>query len=343
MSAACNQSGASGAEPEALLRHRALIESALRAEVDRLPPGCVPAVAYHLGWRDADGRELHGHGGKVIRPAMTLLAAEAVGAAPETALPGAVALELVHNFSLIHDDIMDGDTQRRHRTTVWAQWGVAHAVIVGDALHAHAQRLLLEDEHAGGTAAAAEMARATALMIEGQLEDMSLAESGEAVVDRTVTMEAHKTGALFACACALGALLGGAGETQIAALRAFGLDLGLCFQAVDDVLGIWGDPAMTGKPAASDLREGKMSLPVVYALGSPEGDRLSEALAGDLDEKASAAAMAALDAAGSREWCDAFARRHLERALEVLAGGDLRPGPTADLTTIARFLVERGF
>lgn len=343
MSAARDQAGASGAMPEALLRHRALIESALRAEVDRLPPACVPAVAYHLGWRDADGRDLHRHGGKAIRPTMTLLAAEAVGAAPETALPGAVALELVHNFSLIHDDIMDGDTQRRHRTTMWAQWGVAHAVIVGDALLAHAQRLLLEDECAGGPAAAAELARATALMIEGQVEDMSLAETGEAVVDRTVIMEAHKTGALFACACALGALLGGAGETRAAALRAFGLDLGLCFQAVDDVLGIWGDPAKTGKPAASDLRAGKMSLPVVHALGSLQGDRLSQALAGDRDDEACAAAVAALDAAGSREWCDAFARRHLERALEVLEGAGLRPGPAEDLTAIARFLVERGF
>jgi geranylgeranyl diphosphate synthase type I len=334
---------ASGSVPEALLRHRALIESALRAEVDRLPAACVPAVAYHFGWRDADGRELHGHGGKAIRPAMTLLAAEAVGAAPETALPGAVAVELVHTFSLIHDDIMDGDAERRHQQTVWAQWGVAHAVIVGDALLAHAQRLLLEDECSGGPAAAAELARATALMIEGQVEDMSLAETGVAVLDRTVTMEAHKTGALFACACALGALLGGAGETQVAALRVFGLDLGLCFQAVDDVLGIWGDPARTGKPAASDLREGKMSLPIVHALGSPESDRLSEALAGDRDDKAFAAAVAALDAAGSREWCAAFARDHLERAVEVLEGGGLQPGPAEDLTAIARFLVERGF
>jgi geranylgeranyl diphosphate synthase type I len=262
-----------------------------------------------------------------------------VGAPPEAALPGAVALELVHNFSLVHDDIMDGDATRRHRTTVWARWGVAHALVVGDALLAHAQRILLrEPMH---PAAAAELADATALMIQGQLEDMSLAAGGSSDEQHTETMEAHKTGALFACAGALGAILGNGDATKVGALRTFGLELGLCFQAIDDVLGIWGDPATTGKPVASDLRERKMSLPVAYTLASGRGPGLEAALSGQLDETSCAAAMDALEQAGARAWCGEYARAHLARALEALTEGGLEPEPVADLAEIARYMVER--
>jgi len=187
------------AAPEPLLRHRETIDARLRAEVGRLPQSCVPAVAYHLCWCDIEGNELQTNGGKRVRPAIALPACEAAGSPAAAALPGAVALELVDDFSLVHDDIMDGDVLRRHRTTVWAKWGVAHAFIVGDALLAHAQRTQLEPGRPH-TQAAAESAAATALMIEGQLEDSSLGSGGG---QSTVTMEAHKTGALFACAGAL--------------------------------------------------------------------------------------------------------------------------------------------
>ena len=136
--------------PECLARHRDLIDGALREAVDRLPPAVHTAAAYHFGWCDADGREVAGNGGKAIRPAVTLLAAEGCGARPEAALSGAVALELVHNYSLVHDDLMDGDAERRHRATVWAVFGAGQAIIVGDALAALAQELLLDD--AGGVA-----------------------------------------------------------------------------------------------------------------------------------------------------------------------------------------------
>jgi len=332
-----------GGVPAPLLRYRRLIDDALRAEVEALPVSCMPAVAYHFGWRETDGAAAEGYGGKAVRPAVTLLAAEAAGGRPEQALPGAVALELVHNFSLIHDDIIDRDETRRHRATVWATWGIAQAVIVGDAMLAHAQRLLLEDDVDEGPAAARELANATALMIEGQCEDMTLAAGDEAGAERTLTMCAHKTGALLGCAGALGGLMAGAPGQTVDALREFGLELGIAFQAVDDILGIWGDPRKTGKPIAGDVRERKKSLPLVHGLESAEGRRLGRLLAGDLDDEAVAAAVEILDEAGSREWTIDLARRHLARALASLERAELRPGPVEDLESVSRFLVEREF
>src|SRR5207245_901889 len=131
--------------PGALVRTRAAVSGGLRRAVDRLSPPIDRVVAYHLGWRDPDGHEVGADGGKAIRPAIALLAGEAVGGSASSALAGAVALELVHNYSLIHDDVMDGDRERRHRPTVWALFGIGQAIVAGDAIVALAQQLLLED------------------------------------------------------------------------------------------------------------------------------------------------------------------------------------------------------
>ncbi len=120
--------------PAAFGRMRPLIEAGLREAIGRLSPNLAGIAEYHLGWRDAEGRETRGDGGKAVRPTISLLAAEAVGADAARALPGAVAVELVHDFSLLHDDVMDGDRERRHRPTVWALFGQAQAIVVGDAL-----------------------------------------------------------------------------------------------------------------------------------------------------------------------------------------------------------------
>lgn len=127
-----------------LERGRALSTPVLRAAVDRLAPPMDTVAAYHFGWIDAQGRPSVGDGGKAVRPALALLSAEAAGATAEAGVPGAVAVELVHNFSLLHDDLMDGDEQRRHRDTVWKVHGPAQAILVGDALFALANEILLE-------------------------------------------------------------------------------------------------------------------------------------------------------------------------------------------------------
>lgn len=332
--------------PDAVVRARPLLGPPLRAAVGRLAPDLEGMAAYHLGWRDRDGREVDGDGGKAIRPAIALVSAEAVGARPEAALVGAVALELVHNFSIVHDDVMDGDAERRHRATLWSLYGVGQAIVVGDALLSLAHQLLLEDTRPEADAAAMELALATMEMIRGQSDDLAFESRVDVTEDECLAMSARKTGALLSCAAALGGILGGAGTATVAALRAYGRHVGLAFQAVDDVLGVWGAPSATGKPVANDLRRHKKTLPVVWALrrGGPVGDELAGLLSnGGLSERAVERAVALLEAAGARDATERIAAEHLRAAEAALDGARLAPGPATELRAIASFVVGRSF
>jgi len=335
-----------GGTPDALVRHRPLLQETMARAIHRLSPDLRRVAAYHLGWEDADGRAARGDGGKAVRPAIVLAAAEAVGAPPARAAAGAVALELVHNFSLIHDDVMDGDRERRHRPTVWALFGVAEAIVAGDALHALAQELVLEGGGQKSVRAALELERATAEMIRGQAEDLAFESRLDVTEDECIAMSSHKTGALLACAGALGATLGGGSEEQVEVLRTFGRHLGIAFQAVDDVLGIWGDPSLTGKPSAGDLRQHKKTLPVVHALAS-EGTAsaaLRRALSnGAVDDQRAGELVRLLEDLGARPWTVGLAEDHLETALLALGDADLDPGARRDLGEIAAFVVGRDF
>ncbi|WP_245881568.1 polyprenyl synthetase family protein, partial [Streptomyces milbemycinicus] len=249
-----------------LERGRTLATPVLRAAVDRLASPMDTVAAYHFGWIDAQGRPAAGDGGKAVRPALALLSAEVAGQAPEVGVPGAVAVELVHNFSLLHDDLMDGDEQRRHRDTVWKVHGPAQAILVGDALFALAGEILLELGTVEAGRATRRLTSATRKLIDGQAQDISYEHRERVTVAECLEMEGNKTGALLACAASIGAVLGGADDRTADTLERYGYHLGLAFQAVDDLLGIWGDPDATGKQTWSDLRQRKKSLPVVAAL-----------------------------------------------------------------------------
>jgi geranylgeranyl diphosphate synthase type I len=325
---------------------RPLIDSGLRRAIERLSPELAPVAEYHLGWRDAHGREVQGDGGKAVRPTISLLSAEAVGSEADRALPGAVAIELVHDFSLLHDDVMDGDRERRHRPTVWALFGMGQAIVVGDALLALAHELLLEDPRPEARAAAAELTAATAQMIAGQAEDLAFESRLDVSLEECLRMTGRKTGALLSCAAALGGILGGGVRGPVDRLRSFGRRLGLAFQAVDDVLGIWGDPIVTGKPAAGDLRQHKKSIPVVHALssGGPAASEVHRFLSnGEADDDRVARTMAILEEAGSRRWTLDLAARQLDAALESLTDTGLRPEAVDELEAIALFVVRRDF
>lgn len=329
-----------------LARCRRLVEPALRGALATLHPDLRRAAEYHLGYVEADGTPGAG-GGKGIRPALAVLAAEGVAEDPAVGVPGAVAIELVHNFSLLHDDIIDGDRERRHRPTVWALFGVGQAIIVGDALETLAHQVLVDEAGAATgarVAADARLTRAVAEMIAGQADDMAM-ESEEAVtVEAGVRMAAGKTGSLLAGATALGAILAGADSATVAALDRFGAHLGLSFQAVDDILGIWGDPTVTGKPVGSDLASKKKTLPVAFAMGAAS-DTAAELQAlfrnGGLDEAAVRRATAVVERAGGREATEDFAARHLDAAVDALTGADLDPRAADELRLVAEYVCER--
>jgi geranylgeranyl diphosphate synthase type I len=342
--------------PEVMDRARELSSPAVRATLARLSPEVRPLVEYHFGFTTADGSRVASPStGKGVRPALAVLSAEAAGTTPEVGVPGAVAVELVHNFSLIHDDVIDHDEERRHRPTVWAIWGVGLAIIAGDALLALAQQVLLETDDAArgarlpsrmGAAAARCLAEATADMIAGQALDMAFESLPGIDIDRCLSMEAGKTGALLGCAASLGAILAGAPELTTAALRDFGIQLGLAFQAVDDLLGIWGDPRQTGKPTGSDIRQHKKSLPIAAALAV--GDGHAGELAGilerpELGDKEVARAALLVERCGGRAIAVDEARGRLAAALDALERADLEGRARDELGDVARFVVAREF
>ncbi|WP_406230267.1 polyprenyl synthetase family protein [Nocardia sp. NBC_01009] len=256
---------------EILARSRRMCEPLLRDSVEALPDPLRLMAGYHFGWWDATGTPTRTRPGKALRPALTLCTAAAVGGVNAHARHAATAVELVHNFSLLHDDVMDVDRLRRGRPAVWATWGISDAILLGDSLHAQAARLLATSLPAAMAAAAVVRLEAAVIeMCRGQNEDCAFESSSRIDVDDYVHMAMGKTGALMGCACALGAMCAGADAATITAMDEFGRQLGLAFQFVDDVIGIWGDPARTGK-SANDLARHKLSLPVVVALAMHNG------------------------------------------------------------------------
>ncbi|MEV7387108.1 polyprenyl synthetase family protein [Streptomyces sp. NPDC091215] len=327
------------APPHVLARCRKLVRPALETAVGRLHPWVGEMAAYSFGWCEVGGSPADVPGGKGVRQALAVLGAEAAGAPAERGVPAAVAVELVHAFSLLHDDIMDGDATRRRRPAVWRAYGTGPAVLAGDALFALAVQTLADAP--GGPGAVRLLSAALADLVRGQADDLLFAErpwTGVSAREYRVMAE-HKTGALLGCAVALGAALGGASETTVDALDRAGRQLGVAFQLVDDVLGIWGDPAVTGKPVHGDLRERKKTYPVLAALGSPAGPRLAELL----DTPACTAEAAALiEEAGGRTAALAEARRHTARAEALLAGLPSASAPaSAELRDLLGFLVRR--
>lgn len=228
-----------------LERARVSVDPELRRAVQSLPGSMRRVARYHFGWEDAHGVPATGNAGKAIRPALVLAAVAALGGRESAAVRAAAAVELVHNFTLLHDDVMDRDATRRHRATAWTVFGVPDAILAGDAMQALAQQLLAEDPHPASAAASARLASCVVELCAGQHTDTEMEgrRPEEVTLDEVLAMAEAKTGALLGCACAMGALYAGAGEEDVEALDAFGREAGLAFQLIDDVIGIWGTPA----------------------------------------------------------------------------------------------------
>jgi len=228
-------------------------------------------IHYHMGWVDAEFQPVVLPAGKRLRPLLCLMACEAVGGEATAAVPAAAALEILHNFSLVHDDIEDGDETRRHRPTVWKLWGAPQAINAGDAMFALAfaaiQRLADRGATPVTTLAALRLFTATCVALtEGQHLDMRFEQRDHVAVAEYLRMIQGKTAALIGASVAIGGLIGGAAPGVDEALQRFGQSIGLAFQIQDDILGIWGDPTVTGKAAGNDILRRKKSLPMLHAL-----------------------------------------------------------------------------
>ncbi|HZP56232.1 MAG TPA: polyprenyl synthetase family protein [Dehalococcoidia bacterium] len=334
----------------ALERHRAPLLAGLRAAIDAPRVGYARYMRYHFGWESAAGATIDEAAGKLLRPALCLVSCEAAHGDPARAMPAAIALELVHNFTLIHDDIEDGSDTRHGRATLWRLVGIPQAINAGDGMFVIARRTLLGMADAGVPAqavlgAARTLDDACVALCEGQYADIGFEERPQVSVEEYEAMIAGKTAALLGAAAAIGALAAGADARTVDALHACGRLLGMAFQVQDDVLGIWGDAEATGKPVADDIRSRKKSFPVVYAMANlPEASRaeLAAIYRGEhVDEAAVGAVLRLLEAAGARDASTAVATRWAAAAVEALHGLDLEPERRADLEAFAEFFVRR--
>jgi geranylgeranyl diphosphate synthase, type I len=330
---------------ELLVWGRQAMEAPLREAVLGLPPVARTVVGYHFGWWDRRGRPVDGKRGKALRPTLLLLSARAAGGRPAEVARVAAAVELVHNFSLVHDDVMDGDRVRHGRPTLWCVFGSSQAILAGDAMLALAMGIMAEDAGPAAACAVAWLSRCVVRLCEGQFSDLAFERRDDVAVSECLAMAAGKTAALLGCSCALGALLAGAGTSRIDSMRSFGLALGVAFQLVDDLLGIWGDPAVTGKPVGADLVRRKKSLPVVAALASDTeaGRELSALYRGDrpLDDGQVARAARLVEEAGGREWAERETAVRLTEAMTCLDAVGCEPTVRAELSTLAGLIARR--
>jgi geranylgeranyl diphosphate synthase type I len=337
---------------EVLAWNRMTVEPALRAAINTLPSSMLRIAGYHFGWWNEHG---HPHelpekspekaaGGEAIRLTLVLLSAEAVGGVPTVAVPAAAAVELVHNFSLRHDDVMDGDLTRRHRRTAWNVFGINSVILAGDALLTLALDVLATCEHPAATDGT-RMLSATVQDLEGQSADLDLEQHAEVELGECLSMAEKKTGALMGCACAVGASFGTGSLEQIERLRRFGVHLGVAFQHVDDLLGIWEDPAVTGKPVYSDLGSRKKSLPVVAALTSdtPAGRELAALYHREksLSDAKLGHAAELIELAGGRAWSQAQVDDLRAQAMRQLKPVNPTARAVAELGVLVRLATHR--
>ncbi|MGE0598340.1 MAG: polyprenyl synthetase family protein [Dehalococcoidia bacterium] len=329
--------------PASLTGNLPAIEDALRASLADGPDELVHVSRYVMGWEDQAGAPLV-TGGKRIRPALCVFAAGLFGGSVEVALPGAVAVELIHNFSLVHDEVQDHDAERHHRPTVWALKGEGQAINAGDFLITRAFHALLN-----GTgpverrmAALRILNEAMARMIAGQWADISFETRESVEPGEYLAMIRGKTGALLGAPLAIGALLAGAEPAQAARLQEWGETVGLAFQVQDDYLGVWGDPNLTGKSNVNDIVRKKKTLPVVHGISSARGAEIQALYERESFSGADVETVVAiLESSGSDAFVRSEAERLVQTANQMLTDFELPAHAVEQLRDVGRYLVER--
>ena len=333
-------------------KYRGVIDAVLKSALPGDDPALGYTLRYHMGWVDQTGRATQGNSGKALRPTLCLFACEATSGDYHPALPAAAAIELVHNFSLIHDDIQDGDKERRHQPTLWWLWGKPQAFHAGVAMRVMASMTLYR--LANGAVPPSRLLKANQIldercleMIEGQYLDISYENSLDITVDNYLYMISRKTGALIGCSLEMGALYGGANDTLVSCFHSCGCKLGLAFQIRDDMLGVWGDPKLVGKPLASDIRRKKKSLPVVYVFQHAKGQQRAEleaiyrnAEVGDTEVNR---VLDIMNSLGAQDYSWHMARRYRGEALAELKALSLSQADQHLFAEVADFLVERNY
>ena len=341
--------------PDIFSRYKDWVENALLRSVPQSHGhDLYLLLRHHLGWVDRAGNPVESalYKGKALRPTLCLFACDALGADLSRALPAAAALELIHNFSLIHDDIQDRDVERRHQPTLWSVWGVPRALVAGNGLESVGN--LAQSNGADPTVAADIALRVSRIltesnlqMVQGQCLDLDFESRTDIVADDYLQMIAFKTGALIRSGLEIGALLATDDPAAFEAFSGFGNGVGRAFQIRDDYLGIWGDQATTGKAAGNDIRRRKKTFPVVFALEKTTGASRRELLRiydlEALEDDDVTQVLGILEEVGAREQCYNITQASADHALAALDRISLPDWALDEAQSLVDFLANREF
>ena len=304
-------------------------------------------MQYHMGWVDQEFQPIEVHSGKRIRPLTVMLAVQASGGNWQRSLPAAAAVEILHNFSLIHDDIEDASPTRRGRLTVWKIWGEAQAINSGDAMFAvsHLAMSRLSEFNVPPETVVRALRRfdeTCLLLTQGQYNDMDFEIRDEVRVDEYIAMITGKTAVLLSLCAELGAIVAAQDDETIANYAAFGLNLGLAFQVIDDILGIWGDETRTGKSAATDIITKKKTLPVLFGLEHSEELRELYKTA-EADEQFVDQVVRLLDQVGAKTYASTVASDYSTAAIQHLEATNPAGEAGTALRQLSAMLLQRDF
>lgn len=341
--------------PAMFARYKSRVEQELSRWVPD-PEGADPylLLRYHLGWVDQYGTPaaVPISQGKALRPTLCMFACEALEEDPARAMPAAAALELIHNFSLIHDDIQDRDAERRHQPTVWSLWGVPKALVAGNAMQSIGDVALLDTSRYEAppetVLKVSQILTDSYLeMIQGQCLDLAFESNTTIGTEDYLRMISYKTGALIRSSLEIGALLATDDPTTFESFSRFGSYLGKAFQIRDDVLGIWGESYLTGKPAGNDIRRRKKSFPVVFAFEQASGQALEDLqrIYGkeEVDDEDVERVLAVLDEVGAQDQSETLTEDTAGDALEALKLIQLPNWAKDEAEALVDFLARRQY
>ncbi|MFE4574396.1 polyprenyl synthetase family protein [Streptomyces chartreusis] len=323
---------------------RSAVVPVIQQQVSLLEPSLARICGYHLGFVDEHGDLSSGGDGKMTRASLMLAVADGVGLQPEDVQSHAAAVELLHNATLVHDDVADADDLRRGRRSAWKVFGTGPAIHAGNALQVLGLQMVVNDSGPGHKEIAGAFTEAIGLVHAGQARELTIRPGSDAGIAAYEQMVKEKASALLECSLGTPAIRAGRSENVLAALHDAGRHLGIALQISNDVEDIWGDPAVTGKPIRGDIQRRNPTFPVLVAMstGSPAGDRLSRAWDADSTTDAHLQEMADLiEEAGGRRTAERLSRHHLESALENLGRAELSPNATAELTALFDRIVNR--
>jgi geranylgeranyl diphosphate synthase type I len=334
-------------------RYASDLKRTIKEALKIAPPFIQGVISYHFGWVDQNFQPANFETGKILRPTLCLLVFEALTGGYEAALPAAAAIEMIHNFSLIHDDIEDSDLERRGRPTAWAIWGKPLAINIGDYLYTLAFKCLYQLDTARFApetifSVLRLVNEACLSLTAGQDLDLRFEQLQAVSTDMYLDMVYKKTGALLEAAILSGALLGTTNAQIIENYQEFARNIGTAFQVRDDILGIWGDSARTGKSTDNDLRRKKKTLPVIYVLNeAPTGrrDQLHAlyAMPEPLSDDQVKFVRESLEQVNAYQYAQDVAGGHIEKAFTALDRIAISNRAHSELETISKFLVNRTY